>query len=623
MYKIITILFLTILTVTNCFSQKYEVPDEIMFAGIELHIDRSGREEIQKYVNQLTLNQTYHQKYVDLANIHFPIIEEVFKEENLPFDFKYLIIQESAFKGDVVSKSNAVGYWQMKEASATEVGLRVDDHVDERKNIVSSSHAAAKYLTKNNDKLRNWVYALLSYYLGPKGVLSEVKSKYLGATTMDIDKNTHWYILKCIAHKIAFENDVKTSNSSTKLIADYNWGGKTIKHAAKKYHLEEEELVPYNFWIDFNKKIPTDKTYAVIIPVKGDFKNENPSYDDDNAPANSYAKIFENPKENIRYVVNGLPAIVAIEGDDLTKLAAKADVSVANFKKYNEFSSDEKIQTGHTYYLHIKKSSALIAFHVVQPGETLHSIAQRYGMRISAILSKNRMKKKEALQDGRVLWMMKKRPSHAKVEIRDVKVQTLPVAKPELKIEEPKPVKVEPKKTEVIKEPKKETTPIVKVEEKIETKAEEPKPKETPIVIQEEKPIVVKEEPKEEPVVENKVQDQLHEVQPGETLYAISRKYNVPVQVLKDWNGLIENSLNVGQKLIVSKAEMIVEEPVIQETKKESIEIEKTEEVFHEVQAGETLFRIYKMYGTDVEQIKKWNNMSDNNLKVGTKIRVK
>lgn len=616
MYKVLAILFFGVVSLTNCYAQKYEVPNEIMFAGIELHIDRSGREEIQKYVNQLTLNQTYHQKYVDLANIHFPLIEEVFKEENLPFDFKYLIIQESAFRGDVVSKSNAVGYWQMKEASATEVGLRVDEHIDERKNIVSSSHAAAKYLTKNNDKLRNWVYALLSYYLGPKGVLSEVKSKNLGATTMDIDKDTHWYILKCIAHKIAFENDVKTSNSSTKLIADYNWGGKTIKHAAKKYQMTEEDLLPYNFWIDFNKKIPTDKKYAVIIPIKGDFKHDIPSYDEDDAPANSFAKIFENPKENIRYVVNGLSAIVAINGDDVTKLAAKADVSVANFKKYNEFKHDEKIQVGHTYYLHMKKSSALIAFHVVQPGETLHSIAQRYGMRISSILSKNRMKKKDVLEDGRVLWMMKKRPSHAKVEIRDVKVQTLPVSKPKIKIEEPAPVKVteEPKKIDVVKEPVKT--------QKVENKIVEPKQKEIIVFVEEEEPI--KNELKsKEIIVETKTQNQLHEVQPGETLYAISRKYNVPVQDLKNWNDLKENSLNIGQKIIVSKSELKTEEVKVQEVQKETVEEQSTEGVFHEVQVGDTLYRIYKMYGTEVEQIKLWNNMTDNTLKVGTKIRVK
>ena len=78
------------------------------------------------------------------------MIERVLKEENVPDDFKYLCIQESGLISDAVSSAKAVGFWQFKDFTAREVGLRVDNRIDERKNIVSATRGAAKYLKRNN-----------------------------------------------------------------------------------------------------------------------------------------------------------------------------------------------------------------------------------------------------------------------------------------------------------------------------------------------------------------------------------------------------------------------------------------------------------------------------------------
>jgi membrane-bound lytic murein transglycosylase D len=75
----------------------------------------------------------------DKARLYFPIIERIFAEERVPDAIKYLAIQESSLIPDAVSSANAVGYWQFKDFTAREVGLRVDRQVDERKNIVSAS----------------------------------------------------------------------------------------------------------------------------------------------------------------------------------------------------------------------------------------------------------------------------------------------------------------------------------------------------------------------------------------------------------------------------------------------------------------------------------------------------
>jgi len=206
-----------------------QVPSKMEFAGISLHIHRSAQKKIQESVDALRKSDTYFQKYVNRANLYFPIIEEVFRKEHFPDDIKYLILQESSINPNAVSSSNAVGYWQFKEASATEVGLRVDRNIDERKNIVASSKGAARYIKKNNLKLDNWVYAVIAYNVGPGGVQKFFSEKYKGAKKMDIDGSTHWYFLKLLAHIIAYQDEVGKEQHQKKLIVYTEGTGESIK----------------------------------------------------------------------------------------------------------------------------------------------------------------------------------------------------------------------------------------------------------------------------------------------------------------------------------------------------------------------------------------------------------
>ncbi len=105
-----------------------------------------------------------------------------------------------------------------------------------------------------------------------------------------------------------------------------------------------------------------------------------------------------------------------------------------------------------------------------------------------------------------------------------------------------------------------------------------------------------------------------HEVQKGETLYAIAKKYNMGVDEIKQLNNLGDVALSVGQKLMVSKA-----------TKPQSktTEAVTTNFVYHTVEKGETLYAISRKYSVKVDDIKKLNNLGDAAISVGQKLRVK
>ncbi len=207
-YPLASLLLLLTLPSIAQIQHRVEVPSEIRFANLQLELSNDARKKIQTDVDALVRYEKYFSAKVERVDAYFPLIEEVLREEKVPEDIKYLVIQESALVGDAVSSSNAVGYWQFKQAAAEEVGLTINSAVDERMNIITATRGAARYFKSNNAYFDNWLYALMAYYEGPGGALKKADKAQYGARKMRLKGNTHWYVLKYLSHKIAFEQAV-------------------------------------------------------------------------------------------------------------------------------------------------------------------------------------------------------------------------------------------------------------------------------------------------------------------------------------------------------------------------------------------------------------------------------
>jgi LysM repeat protein len=104
-----------------------------------------------------------------------------------------------------------------------------------------------------------------------------------------------------------------------------------------------------------------------------------------------------------------------------------------------------------------------------------------------------------------------------------------------------------------------------------------------------------------------------HTVAEKETLFSIAKLYGLSVDELKQLNQLTSNSLSIGQELIVKKSGPPIETPA-QRTAPDAI---KSVKGVHTVVAKETLYSISKQYNISVDQLKKWNNLEGNELKLG------
>lgn len=103
----------------------------------------------------------------------------------------------------------------------------------------------------------------------------------------------------------------------------------------------------------------------------------------------------------------------------------------------------------------------------------------------------------------------------------------------------------------------------------------------------------------------------VHKVAEKETLFSISRQYNVTIDDIKQWNSLSDNSLSVGQELVIKATNTIPGVPQVQ-----PVEM-KSAQTVHTVAQKETLFSISRQYGTTVDQLKTWNNLPSEELSIG------
>lgn len=249
------------------------VPATMYLAGVKLKLTSYARRLIQFEMNQLKGQPRFFRKKLERIQTYMPIIQRILHRENIPSDFKFLPILESSLIANAVSTSNAVGYWQFKKDAALEVGMQINENVDERLNIVAATQGATRYLNRNHLFFQNWLYTLLSYNLGFAGTQNYLENRFVNyrpgkLKTMTIDGHTHWYIRRFLAHKLVFEKPLKSYIATNTRLSHFTSRKKSsLKQIARSKRIDIQLLRQYNQWLK-TWQIPGDKSYTVILPRK-------------------------------------------------------------------------------------------------------------------------------------------------------------------------------------------------------------------------------------------------------------------------------------------------------------------------------------------------------------------
>lgn len=502
------LLLLLLLSVGNLWAY-HAIPDTISLGNVRVSIHPSAKPIFEKEFAMLGANKKYVASLVDKMRLYFPVMEPILNNGNIPEDFKYLCVQESALNPNAISTSNAVGYWQFKLETAKDVGLKVNEEIDERRHILEATKGAVNYMTRNNGVLHNWVSTLLSYRVG----LGSIKklpyaSNWADKTVIEVDSSTDWYVLRFLAYKEFWGEKMASlpiSKDSTSLVTYQGTKGKNLYELSDELKVSYDELKRYNAWV-LKDWIPEDKVYTLYHPsnIKPfqsiDIKQEEPIFTAsvDSTKLYTPSKTVKTKNKEILSDQFEIKPHTVTAGESLSSIAAKYEMKLVDVLRLNNLTITSKVNVGQK----IKVNRRV---------PMLEIIAQKLDEKSTKT---EQIKPEQPAQD-----------QNFKIEVEEVrKISTN---------ESEKSFYIAPAESReiIIKSETKPTEPI------IEQVQNSPAPNEDPVV----KPQAPK---PTGPVY------YIHEVEPGETLFKIARVYQVSIDDLIRWNNLGKSpKIRAGQKI--------------------------------------------------------------------------
>ncbi len=383
--------------------QGFQIPDTITFAGVtfDLKNERIADKFTQIYNQELKGANNY----IPRSGRYFAYFDSIFKKYGVPEDAKYIAVAESRLSYLAQSPVDAMGIWQFMKKTATGYGMRVDEFIDQRRDVFLSTEAAAQYLLNNYKYLErkgvnDWLLAFCGYNAGignVEKVIREQGGKNFFDLIMSVDE-TNRYVWKAVALKLIFENEAEIFNKSftrqqaikdeIKLVKVKLNGYYEIDEWAKAQGTFVSRVWELNPWIKTYQR--SRKKYSAVIDVvlpPGEYTVCLPvDVVPDQMEVNRIEKQFLNKND-------GYFTVYAVKaGDSLYKIALKYKTTISKLKSINGLKSDI-IHPGQEIKLFGYSNESQHREYIVKKGDYISKIASNLGVTTNHLLSMNNLKK--------------------------------------------------------------------------------------------------------------------------------------------------------------------------------------------------------------------------------------
>lgn len=353
-------------------------------------------------------------RMLGLAHIYFPLFEEKLDKYNMPLELKYLAMIESALNPLAGSRAGAKGLWQFMYATGKLYGLDSNTLVEDRYDPLKATDAACRCMLDLYNKYKDWFLVLAAYNAGPGNVN---KAIVRAGGVMDywaiwpyLPRETQSYVPSFIAVtyvvNYAAEHNLYPLNPGLLMSGtDTVW----VRDVLSFDQLNQTIGVPMEDLRTFNPQyvkeiIPaTDTTpYVLRVPTQYALKfveKEEEIYAFKTQEMLDKEKILKEVKEVSNRMVHTVK-----KGESLGSIAKKYHVSVSNLKKWNNLKKD-MINVGQKLTIYSSGGpmampssnsktggSASPKYHVVESGDTLHSIAKKYNTTVDNLKKWNNLK---------------------------------------------------------------------------------------------------------------------------------------------------------------------------------------------------------------------------------------
>ena len=362
-------------------------------------MDLVYNDKVQVFIDSyLGKNKALISRMKGLTPYYFPMFERELDQYNLPIEFKYLAIVESALNPKARSRSGASGLWQFMYLTGLQYGLEVTSYMDERQDPLKATKSACEYFVSLYDTFGDWNLVLAAYNGGPGYLQRKIVS--VGSSDFwelypHLRKETRNYVPTFIAMNYAMqyadEHDIDIDNP--KII--FNEVDTLIlkKEVELKVLTEllcvNEQTISYLNPAYKKSIFPEGAVLTLTSSAVHDFKlNEATNYSFIDAVSNKEILINE---ERIVYRV--------AQGDYLGSIAIAHNVHVFEIKEWNKLKST-KLDIGDKLVIYIQRGKLSTPEkkilsnneYIIQKGDTLWDIAKKHnGLSVWKIKALNNM----------------------------------------------------------------------------------------------------------------------------------------------------------------------------------------------------------------------------------------
>ncbi|HEY5673388.1 MAG TPA: transglycosylase SLT domain-containing protein [Malonomonas sp.] len=270
---------------------------------------------------------------------YLPIIEAMLSRAGLPDDLKYIALAESALRPHVGSSKGAIGFWQFLPETGRRYGMTINESIDQRRNLTTSTKAAMIYFAELYERFGLWSLAAAAFNMGEEGLQAEILAQGVNNFyRLYLPQETQRYLFRILSAKLI-------------LTQPERYG----------FHLQDKDYYPPISFASVELTVYEETSLRVVAQAaETDFKQIKDL----------------NPELRGHYLAAGTYTLAVPKG------------TPAGFQ--------ERFNQGHREWSQQRKER----IYIVQPGDNLSTIAEQFRVPLAAILIWNRINLNSPLHPG-------------------------------------------------------------------------------------------------------------------------------------------------------------------------------------------------------------------------------
>ena len=339
----------------------------------EVYIDRLSRipsiiempynDVVQKFIDRYSGRLRHSVSYMlGASNFYMPIFEEALETYELPLELRYMPVIESALNPTAVSRAGATGLWQFMLPTGKRYGLNVNSLVDERRDPIKSSYAAAQYLSDLYKVFGDWTLVIAAYNCGPEQVNKAIRRSNGERDYWKIypylPKETRGYVPAFIA-----------ANYIMTYYCDHNICPMKTRLPAKTDTLM------------LSKNVHLEQIAAVCGVSIDELRALNPAYRRDVIPGATELSCLRLPQTEVGKFIDNEDSIYNYKSEEL--MAKRTEVEVN--KQAASTTSSKRSATR-------RRSRTRARYVTIRSGQTLSELAEKHGTTVSRLKRLNGLK---------------------------------------------------------------------------------------------------------------------------------------------------------------------------------------------------------------------------------------